>query len=665
MLQAEAEWMLACLEIDKLDMPLFDEINSNGTCNNSKGAEDDTHVAQTRVPQPLPPLLHKKGIHCSEDLSVLFGTYRIWLELKLDVANGGSATQVGIMKDAKLVSRRLHEIGVPEVDICVLNALLVEETKLSSSGTAVSSDMLDVSAESIIRAVKIWRLVSYCKQIAMVYCSHDKMVVADLSKADKTQNSLNVFEFDCIESVLAKHDMKCIQWKMDVEADILNVQQMSPFDAVGKFIRRLTCIAGVPFSYLQGMSFLSTNGGFMCDTWVLEPTLSTDSSSFYSALALQATDYIKSFMLQGYLRRAQSKDLLRNCIPSHVLSPNFVPGTLERIITLCKGNNLNHMLVPIELLRDYCDRNVTVKEFKTTRKQPPGKQVKSAPVQPRLKRAVTMTTKDAIFEREEVESAVEYTHAQITLRFWTGYRQECIAQTNFYQYAMEKRLQHYAKQDTSKLKCNDSHRERHRRGRMPGEKGGNVALNADPTDMMKIIAVTDSVEYEKKSKEEEAAAIRAKKITENSVFDLLNLEKSVAGFTDMIDTAVSDEQDVISCPSAFVDTIGVIINPMKDHDAKNTVETALQYEPTLHHPLEKTICVWTFCHHKPYTIEEVKKIVAKEVVRDITPIENDKGRLNKYYPSYIELRRRMELSLLLQYSVSYVFPTLLFLILKQ
>jgi hypothetical protein len=218
---------------------------------------------------------------------------------------------------------------------------------------------------------------------------------------------------------------------------------------------------------------------------------------------------------------------------------------------------------------------------------------------------------------------------------------------------MEKRLQHYKEQKRAKVKS-DARGNALQSGRV-GDAGGAAGLNLNSEDMIKLLVATETVEAEMKNKQEEAVNLRAKKLNENMVLDLLDLEKSVAGFTNMIDTAVSDEQDMMGCPTAFTDTIGIMMNPMKNHDARNTVETALQYEAKLHHPLHKSVCVWSFCHHQPYSIDEVKHLVAKDQVRVGVSRDNEEGTLSKYYPSHLEIRRRIELSLLLQYSVSNVY----------
>jgi hypothetical protein len=658
MLRAESEWVLACLEVDPDDIAFLNSDSTNNTTKDASStataestAKDNDLESQRLIPQPLPPLSTKKGLDCSEDLSEMFQAYGSWMTSRHDNLTAADGIQVGHMKRAQDTSKRLQNIGMPDMDICVLLSLLVEETKHNTDLADSKSDtgMMNTTAEKVTIAVKMWRLVAYCKLMAMVYCSHDKLIVADLSKTERSQNSVNVFEFDGIEDVLAKHDLKCTQWKMDSETGELNIQQMSPFDAVGNFIRRLTCIAEVPFSYLQGMSFLSTNGGFMCDPWVLEPSLSTDSPSFYAALALQLTEYIKLFLLQGYLRRAQSNHLLKNYIPSHVLSPQFVPGTLDRLHTLCKGNNLNHMRVPIEILRDYCARSVLSK--KVAKKGP------KAPAKSSRNR-VTMTTKNVLHTQNKTE--VEYTNAQITLRFWSAYRREGIAQTSFYQYAMEKRLHHNQKGRDSKTNRNNNEGKRNfvNGGKREGSglRGSSGLRGEDSQANLDLVqTVMAASETQQQSKHETTAAARVEKIKDNSVFDLLSLELSCAGFTDIIDSAVSDEQDTQGVPTAFVDTIGVLMNPLNDVDKRGTVQVALEYEAKLHHPLQKSVCLWAFAHHQPYTLTEVEQLINKQLIPFHVEEGGDKrgnGTLSKHYPTHYELRRRIEMSMLLQYSVS-------------
>lgn len=726
MLQAEVEWMLAALEVDSNDITMTTNTKDphkssssssssrhgkNNAANMPAGSDKNISI-QREIPQPLPPPISKKGIHCSEDLSDIFKSYGTWMtEKQAIMAGSGDAgnIQLGAMKGVNATCKRLQGIGVPDMDICMLVTLLGEDTVPASELFGGKSAMLHVCPEKVTTAVKMWRLVAFCKMLAMVYCSQDKMVVADISKAELSQNSLNVFEFDGIESVLARQDTKCTEWKCDLDsAETIKVQQMSPFDGVGKFLRRFTCIAEVPFSYLQGMAFLATNGGFMCDPWVLEPTLSTDSASFYSAVSLQVTDYVKLFMLQGYMRRAQSDDLRQNVVPSHALLPSYVPGTLGRIQTLCKGNNLSHILVPIEILRDYCDRSVVIKELKHKRSTAATGKVNgdggvsngnSTNRPSRQKRAVTMTTTDVIFTKEEIESSVDFTHAQITLRFWTGYRQEGVAPSSYQEHVVEKRWQHIQaermKQSNRNLKFKaaggafvsgastgdmgsgddvvttataTAGNTMRRRQAGVAQSGPSTDNNSQVTSqdllLARLAAVNDTAEANAKNSEEDAVLQRKQKILENSVLDLLDLEKSVAGFTGMIDTAVADQQDIQDVPSAFTDTIGVMMTPMSDLEARNTVNAALQYEPTLHHPLQKSICVWAFSHHRPYNIDEVTKLIAREggVLHEVrlSKKNNEESAtapqrdLSKYYPSYHELRRRMELSLLLQFSVTII-----------
>lgn len=685
MLHAESEWVLTCLEVDIGDIAFLDSENCDPATSTTV---DNDSFSQRDIPQPLPPPSSKRGLACSEDLSIIFTTYGSYLEKRLATVTSTTPARdlilKGQMKQANATARRLQAIGMPDMDICVLLALLTEETMHNTdrdrdlSDADRDSDMINTASEYVIVAVKMWRLVSYCKLLAMMYCSHDKLVVADLSKIDTNQNSLNVFEFDSIEDVLTKHDLKCTHWKMDHDTGELFIQQMSPFDAVGKFIRRLTCIAEVPFSYIQGMSFLSTNGGFMCDPWVLEPSLSTDSPSFHRALALQVTEYIKLFFLQGYLRRAQSKDLVKNVVPSHVLSPSFIPGTLDRIHVLSKGQNLNHILVPIEILRDYCDRSVMTKKGKQIAEMnqkktcpshtPIAKDKQTLKAKAKRNNRVTMSTTDAIHQDHQ-PTEIEYTHAQITLRFWTAYRQEGVAQTSFFENAMEERL----RQAQGDKKAN-SHSGRNegcttaaggvggrrtttnRRGKWDGKtfqhyKADNDDQDQGSSNISKDTDAESTISTVPQSSTEEAREILVQKLKDSSVLDLLSLDKSFQGFNDILNAAVSD--DKIGVPSTFSDTIGVLMNPIKTHDLRGTVQVALEYEPKLHHPVQNKVCVWAFAHHRPYTIHELEKLINKQ---DIPfHVDSDKmpreGALSQHYPTHYELRRRIEMSVLLQYSV--------------
>lgn len=276
MLRAESEWMLACLGVDTDDEDLFDF--------NSK--LDD--INDVHVPQPLPPLplSSSKGEGQSADMSKVFTNYSEWVKDKQENA-APKTDQIGVMRNARSVSKRMQEVGVPDTDICVLLSLLVEETKHEADHpSSRREDMITVVGKHVTAAVQLWRLVAYCKLTAMVNCSNDKVIVGDLAKAEKSQFSLNVFDFDGMEDVLSRHDTTCTQWKANSDESKMDILALSPFDGVGKFVRQVSSIAEVPMSYLQGMSFLSTNGGFMCDPWVLAPSLSTDSPNFYFALSL-------------------------------------------------------------------------------------------------------------------------------------------------------------------------------------------------------------------------------------------------------------------------------------------------------------------------------------------------------------------------------------------
>ena len=650
MLHAESEWVLACLEVDPGGIEFLDTEGTETAATTESTAKDNDLFSQRDIPQPLPPPSSKKGVACSEDLSHIFSAYGSW---KVKQADGNitaprDPVQVGHRKQAKSVSTQLQAIGMPDMDICVLLTLLVEETKHHTDLVDMdrADDMLNLTAEHVTVAVKLWRLVAYCKLLAMRYCSEDKLVVADLSKMDRSQNSLNVFEFDGMEDVLTRHDLKCNQWKMDHDSGGLNVQQMSPFDAVGKFIRRLTCIAEVPFSYLQGMSFLSTNGGFMCDPWVLEPSLTTNTPSFYRALALQFIEYVKLFLLQGYHRRAQSSHLVSNHVPSQLLSPSFVPGALERIHVLSKGNNLNHILVPIELLRDYCDRTV-VRTLSDNSTQNDTSTQKNQPHKSTANQRVTMDAKDSLHRADKNQSAtVEYTHAQITLRFWTAYRQDGIAQTSYFNHVLNERLQHeHGNQKTNFMnECEGKRSSTHYRGKWEGAELRRQRRNETSKESATHVQTdTTTDEY----------ALRVQQLKEtNSVIDLLSLEKSFQGFTDILDSAVSEEQDTSAVPTAFSDTIGVLMKPFKEPELINTVQVALEYEPKLHHPIPKQLCVWSFAHHTPYTIQELEKLINKREIPFHMNVDAGVGALSKHYATYSEVRKRIELSILLQYSVS-------------
>ena len=626
MLQAELDWVLTCFEIDReVDIEFLQ--SGPPDCAHNVNDLSSNH---RNLPQSLPFISSKKGIACSEDLSLIFTSYLYQSDKAM-----AEAEQNGYMRNAAALSKRLQNIGMPDMDICALFALLLEDMNVTEIDEWQSC-MINATYERVSLGVKIWRLVAYCKLLASLFCSQDKLVVADVAKQELSQNALNVFDFDTVESLLSGQDSRYSNWKMEKDTGEMMIEQMSPFDAIGKLVRRMTCIPEVPFSYLQGLSFLSTNGGFMSDPWVLEPSLSTDSPTFYQSLALQISDYIKTFLLQGYLRRAQSVYLLKNVVPTNLLSPHFVPGTIERLRTICKGNNISHMRFPIEILRDYCDRSAVV----TTEKKPtPKVEGKVA------NRRVTMSTKDILHDRG---SSAEYTHAQITLRFWTAFRRENIAQTAIYERSMSDHLKYKRKvkhsgsfgkgmaatgptRRLSSIRCGQ------------GIRGSQVHIQ--------VQRATKESEEQRHFEEDKAQAARIRNKEDNTVLDLLNLEKSVQGFSDIIESAISDEQDANATPTAFGDTIGILMNPLHPHDTRNSIEVALEYESQLHQPLQKSVCLWAFSHHKPLSIVEVEKVVNKSHESLFAEKRNGISPVSKHCPSFYERRRRIEMSLLLQFSV--------------
>ena len=571
MLQTESDWMLTCLEIDT---PEFDLLNSTGFDSfDMNDAYNDCHGPQRITSHST----------TSADLTLYFKKFCEWVPKSSDDL---TSIHLGYVKSAKAISKRLLSIGVSEADICVLISLLVTETKHSVDQCIErEGDMVNVTADMLEVSIKIWRLVSFCKLQALAQCSFDKIVVSDSEEEGQTSKSR--YHFQNVEDVLSKCDVLSSKLKEEFDSGNIRANSISPFETVGKFIYGVANIPEIPLSYIQGMSFLSTNGSFLCDPWVLEPTLSTNSSSFYLSLSLQVVDFIRFFILEGYLLRSQSQNLIKNAIPSHKLSPQFMEDALEQIKILCQGINRDQVFVPIEVLRSYCSNE-------------------------------TELTRSCEVEKEFNE-LVEFTNTQITLRFWTAYRLEGIDGSHDKRdvESSTKSIMHVNHKSTvnqNSLKC--------------AERSQNNATTDCDGDTS-----TASVSGE---------------TIEKSVVDLLDIESSVGSFTNLL-KFVADGN--ISSENRFSDAIGISTDSSRVFET-SFIHKALSFESQLHHPIQSSICVWNFSHLRPFSLDEINDILHK---RYNPVVSNATSLTSSSCPSYFEIRKRIELGVLMQFTVCFIF----------
>ena len=565
MLCCESSWLLAVLDIDE-DFP-----GSALTANDWLVATKKTIAAlQEQTPDEIRTHRMKQRRHVN--LLRLSDDCVAFLRSKELERPAMYSSMHRMTSSTDTIQRHMRIMGVPDPDVCVLSAFL-------SDACTNGDQLMDLTVETIRAAVRLWRFVAYCKLHTLSQMMHDlDEKVEEVSPQSVTVD--RVHEYDSLSTVLRSHDVFTRQQNEIYDNGEFKIASISPFDAVGAVVMRITAITDVPLSYLQVLSFLADRGGLFCEPWITEPTTFVGQAQF-APLSSEIARFLDFGMLWGFVQRIQD---MQSCTSSSAaLAPLFSDRTFDEMTLLNSGSA--HQPIPLEVLRHYCSKS-----------------------------------------RGDGRT---FTTIQITMRFWAAYRADevhCLRDEDTISVA---EFSSRADDKTCALR-------------------GNEVVSMEPSRHRSVLPDNLLEGLPKTSLEEEVEEILSKNT--KSVVELLEMGDTVDSFTDTIGNISDPSSSFLA--SSFYEATGLLQKPLPSAQQRALLATATQHFPDILHPFQAAACIWIL-NHTPVQVERIKSMIAlaRPQLRtaNATPPHKVSDTATQNYPSLSEIRRRVELSLLMQY----------------